>query len=139
MNLLKAPFLVPVKEYCDEKGALRVTQEGDLPFSLKRVFWITQVPEDTLRGGHAHHSSQQVLICTQGQIEVNLEDLQGQRYQYHLEPGQPGLFIPALCWGEFIFKSEAQALCLASDEFDESDYIRDYRQFKELKHAREHH
>ena len=139
MKSLKAPFLISVSEHSNENGMLRVTQEKDLPFALKRVFWITQVPDNTHRGGHAHQSSQQIIFCTQGTIEVNLEDLQGRRYQYQLQPGRPGLYVPANCWGEFIFKSAAQALCLASDEFDEEDYIRDYQQFKSLQHARAHH
>ena len=135
MNKSKGPFLVPIKRYQDKRGVIEVLEQPGIPFDVNRIFWISQVPENTLRGDHAHRSSEQLLICTSGKIEAELEDLMGKQYQYILKPNDQALYIPSKCWGRFRFSNNAQGLCMASDSFDESDYIRDYREFVVMKDA----
>ena len=135
MKSIKDPFLLEVKEYQDPNGIIGIVEDNEIPMAIRRVFWLTEVPDNTIRGGHAHHQSQQVLICFQGEIKVKLEDLKGRSFNYSLKPQGQALYIPPLVWGEYTFDKSAQAICLASDLFDEDDYIRDYQVFKSLQHA----
>ncbi len=135
MKSIKDPFLFAVKEYRDSNGIIGIVEDSEIPMAIRRVFWLTEVPDNTTRGGHAHHQSQQVLICSQGEIMVKLEDLQGRSFDYCLKPKGLALYIPPLVWGEYTFDKSARAICLASDLFDEGDYIRDYQVFKRLQHA----
>ncbi|MDH3708719.1 MAG: FdtA/QdtA family cupin domain-containing protein [Cyclobacteriaceae bacterium] len=135
MKSIKDPFLFAVKEYRDSNGIIGIVEDSEIPMAIRRVFWLTEVPDNTMRGGHAHHQSQQVLICFQGEIMVHLEDLTGKGYDYCLKPQGQALYIPPLVWGEYTFHKSAQAICLASDLFDEDDYVRDYQVFKSLQHA----
>ena len=135
MNQGKAPFLISAGCYRDSRGIMGILEDRQIPFKVKRIFWITQVPENTRRGGHAHKSSEQILICTDGVIEVELEDFRGVVQRYQLQPGEDALYIPSLCWGKFLFTANTRALCMASDYYQESDYIRDYGEFEKLKNA----
>lgn len=134
MNDYRGPFLITPERYEDSRGSMGIIQDHKIPFKILRTFWLSQVPENTRRGGHAHRTSEQLLICLEGTIEAELEDFNGQFHQFCLEPHQ-ALYLPPLCWGHFIFHQNATALCLASDHFDETDYIRDYAVFEKLKDA----
>jgi len=128
----RIPYIIPLNKHQDERGMLGVVQDQDLPFDIKRVFWLDQVPPNTSRGGHAHHESQQVLICTHGTIKASLEDVEGQYYEFELKDSREALFIPAQVWGVYLFVDDARALALASNQFDERDYIQDYDIFKSI-------
>ncbi len=128
------PYTIPLKKHQDERGILGVVHHKDLPFVIKRVFWLDKVPSNTSRGGHAHHESLQVLICTHGTIKASLEDLEGKRYEFELKDSKEALFIPAQVWGVYLFVDDARALALASNQFDERDYIHDYEVFKAMAH-----
>lgn len=132
------PFLIPMERFQDSKGALGILDHSKIPFKVLRTFWITQVPENTSRGGHAHRTSKQLLISVGGIIDVEIEDLSSQKHQYQLSPSlNQALYLPPLCWGFFTFSKQAVALCMASDYFNEHDYIRDYREFVKLKYDRQ--
>lgn len=134
MKAVLEPFFVPIKEHSDPRGLLGVVEDQELPFTIRRVFWLSEVPENTMRGGHAHHRSQQILICVKGSIKAHLEDIKGQQFEFRLQSQSQGLFLPPLFWGSFEFGSDTQAIALASDYFDEADYIRNYQDFKKLQH-----
>ncbi len=131
MTYLK-PKLFSIGSYRDSRGFLGVIQGLDLPFSIERVFWLDEVPPGTVRGGHAHVESQQVLICTHSIIKASLEDLKGETFDFELVNDQSALYIPPKVWGSFLFENDARAIALASDPFSEEDYIRDYQSFKAL-------
>lgn len=131
------PFLLPIAEQSDQRGVMGIIEDYQLPFAIRRVFWLSMVPENTLRGGHAHHTSQQLLICTQGSIEVYLEGVSRKTYQFNLNAPTQGLFLPPLHWGTFEFAADSQALVLASDHFSEGDYIRSYQDFQGIQ--QDHH
>ena len=136
----KYPGLVSITEYKDSRGIMGVVQDDILPFRVMRVFYIAKVPERVIRGGHAHFTSKQFLVCIHGRIEIELEDFEGTRYTYRLDSAQQqGLYLPPLCWGHYDFHEGAVALCLASDHFKEEDYIRDYKEFEKIKHANSSH
>ncbi|GJM27983.1 MAG: hypothetical protein DHS20C17_06180 [Cyclobacteriaceae bacterium] len=131
-----SPFLISLKHNQDSKGVLGVIDNRNIPFDIARIFWIHQVPDNTERGGHAHKTSEQLVICVEGIIDVTMEEITGKTHQFKLLPGSHGLYLPSLCWGYYNFQDNAIALCLASDYFKESDYIRSYQEFEKLKACR---
>jgi len=136
MNTSKEPHWVLLGNFQDHRGFMGTLEDHRLPFEVSRTFWISKVPDNTVRGGHAHRTSQQLLICITGIIEVELEGLSGIKHEFQLSPtSHRGLYLPPLFWGYYTFKEQAVALCMASDYFNESDYIRNYREFERLKHA----
>ncbi len=135
MNTHIGPFLICPERHKDPRGSMGILQDNQIPFKILRMFWLYHVPENTRRGGHAHRTSKQLLLCLEGTIDAQLEDINGRLYQFQLVAHQQGLYLPPLCWGHFTFHQNAKALCLASDHFDETDYIRDYEEFEQLKYA----
>lgn len=113
-----------------EEGVLSFCEESELPFLIKRAYWITGVANNINRGFHAHKELSQLLLAVSGTISITIEDGLGSCYKYTLCQPWQGLFIPPGYWREFSFSSEsATLLCLASHEYDESDYIRDKNSF----------
>lgn len=135
MSKSSGPFLVPINYNKESNGSLGAIDDRQVPFQIARAFWIHEVPEGVKRGGHAHKTSEQLLICVRGSVNVIMEDLSGGEYLYELNPESGGLYLPPLCWGQFEFVNGAIALCLASDYYAESDYIRNYQEFEKLKHV----
>ncbi len=132
MKLTK-PYVFQVETNKNPQGILRYLENQQIPFPINRVFWISEVPENAVRGVHAHRIDQQLTVCLQGKVEVRLEDLAQNRYHFTLEnPGQV-LFLPAWVWSEFVFYSNAILLVMASENFSEDDYIRDKKVFEELQ------
>lgn len=129
---MKKPELYEFTTKSDSRGSLSFLEElKDIPFEVKRVYWLTEVPEQQVRGGHAHKTGEQVIVCTNGLIEVVLESLKGEMLSYTLDSPSKGLYIPPMWWGKMLFKGNAQLLGLASDEFSEEDYIRNKSDFHE--------
>ena len=122
---------IPVVE--DTRGNLGFIQNDILTFDFKRVYYLFDVPSRAFRGGHAHIEQQEVLIALSGSFEVVLDD-GFEKKTILLNKPSLGLLIPTGIWRELQnFSSGAVCLVLASDVFEESDYIRDYPQFLETK------
>lgn len=122
---------IPVVE--DTRGNLGFIQNDILTFDFKRVYYLFDVPSSAFRGGHAHIEQQEVLIALSGSFEVVLDDGFEKKIILLNKPSM-GLLIPTGIWRELQnFSSGAVCLVLASDVFEESDYIRDYPQFLETK------
>lgn len=121
--------LIDIPKIKDVRGNLAVIEGDTIPFEAKRVYYLYDVPTDAYRGGHAHKEQIEVLIAVSGSFEVVLDDgLQKQRIL--LKRPDKGLLIPTKIWRELEnFSSGAICLVLASDQFDEADYIRDYDAF----------
>ncbi|REG98464.1 sugar 3,4-ketoisomerase [Flavobacterium aquicola] len=127
IQLLKIPVIE------DIRGNLGVIENGFLPFELKRVYYLFDVPSSAFRGGHSHILQQEVLIALSGSFEVTIHDGYSKK-SYLLNKPNAGLLIPAGYWRELEnFSSGAVCLVLASDVFDEDDYIRDFDKFLESK------
>jgi|SRR5690606_4632331 len=117
----------------DRRGNLSVIEKDIIPFDIKRVYYLYDVPSDAYRGGHAHKEQYEFLIALSGSFEVILDD-GSKRHKVMLNKPNKGLLIPTMLWRELEnFSSGAVCLVLASDVFDEADYIRDYQDFKSLK------
>jgi len=122
---------IPVIE--DVRGNLGVIENGFLPFEFKRVYYLFDVPSSAFRGGHSHIVQQEVLIALSGSFEVTIHDGSTKK-SYVLNKPNIGLLIPTGYWRELEnFSSGAVCLVLASDVFDEEDYIRNFDEFLESK------
>lgn len=118
---------IPVVE--DRRGNLAFIQEDIVPFEFKRVYYLFDVPSNSFRGGHSHINQSAVLIALSGSFEVILND-GTEKKSFLLNKPNIGLYIPTGIWRELDnFSSGAVCLVLASDVYDEQDYIRDFDQF----------
>jgi dTDP-4-dehydrorhamnose 3,5-epimerase-like enzyme len=115
----------------DARGNLSFIEEkNQIPFLIKRVYYLYDVPSGATRGGHAHKELQQIVIALSGSFDVILDDGRN-RQAYFLNRPHYGLYIPPGVWRELEnFSSNSIALSLVSDVYDEADYIRDYEVFK---------
>lgn len=104
-----------------------------LPFDVKRIYYLYDVPAGEERGGHAHRELQQIVVAASGAFDVLLNDGTNKKI-VHLDRPFIGLHIVPGIWRELLnFSSGAVCLVLASHKYDEKDYIRDYRDFLEYK------
>jgi dTDP-4-dehydrorhamnose 3,5-epimerase-like enzyme len=103
-----------------------------IPFPIKRVYYLYDVPSGATRGGHAHKTLSQIIIALSGSFDVVLDD--GiEKKLFFLNRPHYGLYVPPGIWREIEnFSSNSVALALASDFFDEKDYVRDYKVFKKM-------
>lgn len=122
---------IPVVE--DRRGNLAFIQEKVLPFEFKRVYYLFDVPSNSFRGSHSHINQSEVLIALSGSFEVVLNDGK-EKKSFLLNKPNFGLYIPTGIWRELEnFSSGAICLVLASNVYEEADYIRDFDQFLESK------
>ena len=99
------------------------------PFEIKRVYWTYFTPQNVVRGFHAHKDLQQLIFAVSGSISFYTEDRLGNKQEFILTEPNKGIYIPPLVWREIKFSHNAVLLCLASMEFLEEDYIRNYKEF----------
>jgi len=125
--------LIEIPKIQDRRGNLSVIEGTTIPFTSKRVYYLYDVPSGSRRGGHAHKKQQEFLVALSGSFDVILKD--GKSTQtVTLNKPNFGLLIVDGIWRELRnFSSGAVCLVLASDEFDEDDYIREYKNFKLFK------
>jgi len=110
-----------------------VQSDSELPFRVKRVYYLYDVPGGSERGGHAHRTLQQLIVAASGSFDVILDD-GFMKKTVHLNRPNYGLMVVPGIWREIInFSSGAICLVLASERYDPSDYIRNYQEFIELK------
>jgi dTDP-4-dehydrorhamnose 3,5-epimerase-like enzyme len=113
-------------------GYISVGQNDKLPFEVKRVFWTYHTPESIVRGRHAHHSTQQILLAVTGRIVVNTETAAGDIQTFILDSPYQGVYIPPNVWHTMQYSHTAIQVVLASTLYDEQDYIRNHEMFKEI-------
>jgi dTDP-4-dehydrorhamnose 3,5-epimerase-like enzyme len=112
-----------------------VQSDSELPFRVKRVYYLYDVPGGSERGGHAHRTLQQLIVAASGSFDVILDD-GFMKKTVHLNRPNYGLMVVPGIWREIInFSSGAICLVLASDLYNPSDYIRNYQEFIELKNG----
>lgn len=114
----------------DYRGNLTfLEEERHIPFPIKRVFYVYDIPSGQVRGAHAHHTLHEFVICLSGGLDVMLDDGANKR-EVHLNRPWMGLHIPPMMWAaQGNFYPGTVYLVLASDYYDEADYIRDYDSF----------
>ncbi len=115
------------------RGKLSVIEKSTIPFEIKRVYYLYDVPSDSFRGGHAHKNLIQFMIALSGSFEVKIDDGSNNKRVMLNKPNQ-GLLIPSGIWREMDnFSAGSVCLVLASEFFEESDYFRDYNTFLNYK------
>ncbi|WP_300673890.1 FdtA/QdtA family cupin domain-containing protein [Soonwooa sp.] len=126
--------LITLKKIKDRKGNLTaIENDTDVPFSVKRIFYLYDIPGGESRGAHAHKECHQFLIAASGAFDVLLDDGKVQR-TISLNMPNVGLHIPPGIWAsEINFSSGAICLVLASHSYKEEDYVRNYEDFKKLR------
>jgi len=125
--------LIELPKMQDPRGNLTfVEQKKHIPFEIKRIFYIYDVPTGESRGAHAHHKLHQFLICLSGSFNVKLDDGVNKK-TIHLNRPWEGLYVPPLIWAaETDFDPGSVCISLVSELYDESDYIRDYKKFLKI-------
>lgn len=123
--------LVDIRRITSESGSLAFIEESrDVPFEIKRVYFLYDVPAGAVRGSHAHKSLSQMFIAASGSFDVHLDDGYN-KASYHLNRPFYGLYVPPLLWRTLDnFSSGSVCIVMASDYYEESDYIRDYHEFR---------
>ena len=125
--------ILEIPKITDPRGNLAVIEKDVLPFAMKRVYYLYDVPSDAVRGGHAHKDLQQFLIAISGSFDVVLEDGFSKETITLNKPNKGLLLVPGI-WRELNnFSSGAVCLVVASADFKESDYIRDKKEFIKYK------
>lgn len=126
MQVIKYVF----QPHGDDRGQLVALEEfKDIPFRIKRVYYMYDTGKGVVRGHHAHKKLEQILICIHGCCKVLLDNGKEKKI-VPLEKPYEGLYIPNNMWREmYDFSEEAVLMVLASELFDEKDYIRDYDEF----------
>lgn len=123
------PTLINIPTIKDIRGNLAVIQTDAIPFDFKRVYYLFDVPSSAYRGGHSHINQHEVIIALSGSFTVTVNDSK-EKNSFLLNKPNLGLYLPTGIWRELEnFSSGAVCLVLASDIFDEADYIRDFDQF----------
>lgn len=117
-------------------GYISVAEEQiNIPFDIKRVYWTYYTPNEVQRGGHAHKELEQVIFAVSGRIEFNIEDLHGNKNLVVLDRPHMGLYLPRLTWRDIRFSHNAVLLCIASQVYEEQDYIREYSDFLKYRQS----
>lgn len=114
------------------QGYISVLENELLPFEVKRVYWTYFTPESIERGGHAHHELEQILVSVSGKIIVTTQMPGKKEKRFILETANEGIFLPRHCWHIMKYSHNAVQMCIANMAYAESDYIRDYEEFKLL-------
>lgn len=134
---LNSVKLIELPKIPDERGNLSFLENNNhIPFAIARTYWIYDVPGGEVRGGHAYHSLQEVIISLSGSFDVVLDD--GKlKTKYTLNRSYFGLYVPKLIWRHLEnFSTNSLALIVADGLYDADEYIRDYETFKSLEDAR---
>ncbi len=130
---LKDCEVLEIPKVHDERGSLAVVEKSIVPFKIQRVYYLYDVPSDSYRGGHAHKNQESVIIALSGSFTVIIDDGDFKKEIVLNKPNQ-GLYLPTGIWREIEnFSSGSVCLVLASTEFNESDYIRNYEDFRLFK------
>ena len=118
-------------EVGDERGRMVIVEgELDIPFDIKRVFYIYGSDADVVRGHHANRKSEFVLINVAGTSKVKVLDGKGNEAIFVLNRPHTGVYLPKMLWKDmYDFSEDSVLLCLSSEHYDASEYIRDYDEF----------
>lgn len=122
--------LIELPRIYDQRGNLTFIESSrHIPFDIKRVYYLYDVPGGAARAAHGHKALHQLMIAMSGSFDVTLDD-GTEKKKYHLNRSYYGLYIPSMIWRDLDnFSSGAVCMVLASDYFDESDYYRNYEDF----------
>jgi hypothetical protein len=128
------PKLIDLPKLLDLRGNLSFIEEDThLPFKIRRVYWIYDVPGGEHRGGHAYRETEELIVALSGSFDVVLHDGKNE-YRFSLNRSYYGVLIPKMIWRTLEnFSTNSLALIIASTDYNELDYIRNFEEFKNVK------
>lgn len=128
------PQIINLPKFLDQRGNLSFIEEDThLPFKIRRVYWIYDVPGGESRGGHAFKLTEELIVALSGSFDVILND-GSKELRFSLNRSYYGLYVPSMNWRVLEnFSTNSLAIVIASTDFDKDDYIRDFDQFCQLK------
>jgi hypothetical protein len=128
------PYLINLPKFQDLRGNLSYIEEDThLPFKIKRVYWIFDVPGGEHRGGHAFLETEELIVALSGSFDVVLNN-GVKEYRFPLNRSYYGVFVPKRMWRLLEnFSTNSLALIVASTDYSENDYVRDFEEFRHLK------
>ena len=131
MNKLEQVKLFEFPQKGDDRGHLVIIEGNkDIPFEIKRAFYIYGSEKDVVRGQHANRHSEFVLINVAGTSKVKVKDGKGNEAVYHLDRPHMGIYIPTMVWKDmYDFSKDSVLLVLASTHYDPDEYIRDFEEY----------
>ena len=134
MTSLKDVKEFNLKSFIEPDGKLTpIELDRDIPFEVKRMFYVYDVHDQNDRGKHSHYKTKQILIAVSGRVTVICDDGK-EKQKYILSEPSRALYIPEMIWDEQIYYSEDSVLLVLSNtNYDPDDYIEDYDEFKRLK------
>jgi oxalate decarboxylase/phosphoglucose isomerase-like protein (cupin superfamily) len=123
--------IIQLPKILDRRGNLSIIEElKEIPFEIKRTYWIYDVPGGESRGGHAYKENQEFIVALSGSFDVLLNDGSDERI-FSLNRSYFGLYVPKGVWRQMKnFSTNSLALVLSSTQYDKTDYIYDYEEFK---------
>lgn len=131
---LQEAKIIELPKFLDRRGNLSIIEEfKNIPFKIERTYWIYDVPGGEIRGGHAYHNNQEFIIALSGSFDIVLDDGKEKKI-FPLNRSYYGLYVPKGMWREMRnFSTNALALVLSSTKYSKEDYIRDYKEFLQIK------
>ena len=128
--------IIDLPDIKDPRGNLSFFENNNqIPFKIKRTYWIYDVPGGEVRGGHAFKESEEFIIALSGSFDIVLQDGISEK-KINLNRSYYGLYVPKLLWRSLEnFSTNSLALIVSSIGYDSSDYIRDFNDFKKIKNA----
>jgi len=133
MNPIIKPTLTDLPRFLDLRGNLSfIEEDSHIPFQIKRVYWIYDVPGGEHRGGHAFKQTDELIVALSGSFDLNLHD-GTMEYKFQLNRSYYGVIVPRMVWRMIDnFSTNSLALIIASTDYSETDYIRDFEEFKQI-------
>lgn len=134
MNNLNNVKMIEFPQHGDERGHLVIVEgKTDIPFDIKRCFYIYGSDKDVIRGQHANRKTEFVLINVVGTSKVKVKDGKGNEAIYCLNRPHTGVYLPTMVWKDmYDFSEDSVLLCLASEHYDANEYIRNYDDFVKI-------
>jgi hypothetical protein len=128
---MNIPKIVDLPKFLDPRGNLSfIEEEKNIPFKIRRTYWIYDVPGGEIRGGHAYHNLQEFIVALSGSFDVVLSDGK-KEFRFTLNRSYYGLYVPKMYWRSMEnFSTNSLALVLADKDYDENEYIRDFNNLR---------
>ena len=129
-NNIIIPTIIQLPKITDKRGNLSILENNSqIPFIIKRTYWIYDVPGGEFRGGHAYKENNEFIIALSGSFDINLDD-GTEKEVFSMNRSYYGLYIPKMYWREINnFSTNSLALIVSDTDYNASDYIRDYSDF----------
>ena len=133
-TFISEPYIINLPKILDERGNLSFFENSrQIPFEIKRTYWIYDVPGGETRGGHAFRKQQEFIISLSGSFDVVLHNGKEEQ-RFHLNRSYYGLYVPNMIWRSMEnFSTNSLALIVCDCKYDEKDYIRDFESYTNMR------